>query len=329
MTDGRHLDLDRLQDYLDADVRAIVPITGSPAAFLVVDPENDRISVRVEVADGVGVTPSSYRRISTRNVIAEGRRWAECSIDGFSVALEGYPVLCAVVERMQNEALGFDDAVSDAVASFRAVLQGIGQLSEQEEIGLVGELLALNHLISTRGDEALSSWRGFAAEEHDFDLGPEDLEVKTTTSERRRHWISSITQLQPTPNRPLWLLSIQLTGTVAGTDDFGLGTLVESLRRSVVRPAARTLLENQLGLLGSVETLASLYTRRFRLRTPPKAFEVTSAFPSITPATLESAGLRVATFPRVTYQIDLTGVLAGANPPGAISGLLEGTGIDV
>jgi hypothetical protein len=329
VTDVRHLDLDRLQDYLDAGVRAIVPIIGSPAAFLIVDPEKDRISVRVEDEDGVTVTPSSYRRISTRNIIAEGRRWSECSVDGFNVALEGYPVLCAVVDRMQNEAMNFDNAVVDAVASFRAVLQGIGQLSEQEEIGLVGELLVLSHLVSTRGDEALPSWRGFAAEEHDFDLGPEDLEVKTTTSERRRHWISSITQLQPTPNRPLWLLSIQLTGAAPGVDGFGLGTLVESLRRKVVRPAARTLLENQLGLLGADETLASLYTRRFRLRTPPKAFEVSTAFPAITPTTLESAGLRVAAFPRVTYQVDLTGVLVGAKLPAAISGLCEGTGVDV
>jgi hypothetical protein len=225
--------------------------------------------------------------------------------------------------------LGFDEAVSDAITSFRAVLQGLGQLSEQEEIGLVGELLVLRYLVSTRGDDALSSWRGFAAEEHDFDLGPEDLEVKTTTSERRRHWISSITQLQPTPNRPLWLLSIQLTGAAGGTNDFGLGSLVESLRLLIARPAARAVLDNQLDLLGSEEALGTVYTRRFRLRTPPAAFNVSPEFPAITPATLESAGLRISEFPRVTYQVDLTGVLVGAQPPGAISGLCEGTDVNV
>jgi hypothetical protein len=197
VSDARHLDLDRLQEYLDADVRAIVPIAGSPAAFLVVDPEQDRLSVRVEVGERGTVTPSSYRRISMRRVTAEGRRWGECSVTGFNVALEAYPVLCAVVDRMQNESMSFNEAVFDAVTSFRTVLQGIGQLSEQEEIGLVGELLVLRHLIYCRGDGALSSWRGFAAEEHDFDLGLDDLEVKTSTSERRRHWISSLTQLQP------------------------------------------------------------------------------------------------------------------------------------
>ena len=327
MTEARHLDLDRLQDYLDADVRAIVPIIGSPTAFLVVDPEQDRLSVRVEVAQDVTVTPSLYRRISTRNVTAEGRRWAECSVGGFDVALEAYPVLCAVVDRMQNEALGFDEAVSDAVASFRTVLQRIGQLSEREEIGLVGELLVLSHLIGIVGDDALSGWRGFAAEEHDFDLGPEDLEVKTTTSERRRHWISSLTQLQPTPNRRLWLLSIQLTGAAGGTDDFGLPTLIESLHRSLTRPADQAILESRLGLLGSSEALNSLYTRRFRLRTRPAVFEVSAAFPAITPTTLESAGLRVASFPRVTYQVDLTGLPLAAQPPVAISGLCEGINV--
>lgn len=331
-TDARHLDLDRLHQYLDADVRAVVPISGIPDARLVVDPEHRRLSVRVAVDSDETVTPSAYRRIATRSVTAEGRRWAECSVEGLDVALEAYPVLCAVVDRIQNEGLPFDEAVADAVTSFRQVLQAVGRLTEQEEVGLIGELLVLRHLLSVRGDAALATWRGFGAEEHDFDLGDDDLEVKTTTSEHRRHWISTLTQLEPTPARPLWFLSLQVTRASSDSGDaFGLVDLIESIRKNLGgTPATATaMFEDAIRTLGWDDELEGLYTRRFRLRSRPAAYPVNEEFPTITAAALQRAGLRVSAFPRVTYQVDLTGVTASAVPPSDISGFCEGTDIGV
>ena len=57
----------------------------------------------------------------------------------------------------------------------------------------------------------MNSWRGPIGEEHDFGMSAPDVEVKTTLGERREHWISTATQLVPTGDRPLYLLSIQLT----------------------------------------------------------------------------------------------------------------------
>jgi hypothetical protein len=322
MTDARHLDLVRLQGYLDADVRAVIPIAGSPPTFLVVDPERDRLSVRVEMDTAQTVAPSPYRRIVTRTVSAENRRWAECSVEGLSVAPEAYPVLCAIVDRVQT-GLTFDEAVRDAVASFRAVVQAIGQLSENEETGLIGELLVLKHLVDKRGDSALKSWRGFAAEEHDFDLGGADLEVKSTTGERRRHWIGSLTQLEPTPSRPLWLVSVQLTRAAAEGDSFGLPTLIESISESLADQASRRLLDNQLGLLHWGGSDIQSYVRRFRMRTRPAVFRVSGGFPALTAAALEAAGLRLSAFPRVTYQVDLSGVHHSDEPPSDLTDLYE------
>lgn len=324
-TDARHLDLDRLQEYLDADVRAAVPITGTPDARLVVDPDNHRISVRVAVGQDTTITPTAYRRIATRSVIAEGRRWAECSVEGFDIALEAYPVLCAVVDRIQNEGLEFDEAVTDAVSSFRQVLQLVGQLTEQEEVGLIGELLVLRHLLSVRGDTALASWRGFAGEEHDFDLGGQDLEVKTTTSERRRHWISTLAQLEPTPGRALWFLSIQITRASSESDGFGIGDLINSIRNELSQaPLVRTY-EDAIRTLGWDDELEASYTRRFRLRSRARAFVVDEEFPTLTAAALRRAGLRLSAFPRVTYQIDLSDAMASDALPHDLSGFCEGT----
>src|SRR5207302_797447 len=104
-------------------------------------------------------------------------------------------------------------ALDETLAIWSRVLARRSRMSRDHEVGLYGELLLVRALMTawTVG-EAVASWRGPAAEEHDFGLPQFDVEVKTTTSERRRHWITSLTQLMPTRSRPLWLISIQVTG---------------------------------------------------------------------------------------------------------------------
>lgn len=319
--DARHLDSDGLRQYLLAGVHSVVPISGSPPVFLVIDPEHSRISVRTPTAEDT-VLPMAFRRISTRVIVADDERWAECAIDGDDVLLDAYPVLLAVIDRIQLDGLTFNDAVADVISSYRRLLQSLGRLNDQEEVGLTGELLLLRRLVDQLGDhQAVLSWRGAEDEEHDFDIGGTDIEVKTTTSERRRHWVSTLTQLVPTGDRPLWVLSIQLT--TAGSEGMTLSQLIQHLRTVIGSGSARLELERRLAARRWDDGQADLYIRRFRLRNPPAGFLVDTSFPAITPATLHSAGLPLERIVRVTYQIDLTGLSAGMNPPAALASFLS------
>lgn len=81
------------------------------------------------------------------------------------------------------------------------VLRRLG-LSEDEMLGLLGELRFLDVLLTSTNDMrkraiALDSWRGHERGTRDFYRGSCSIEVKTTTLERSRHHINNVTQIDP------------------------------------------------------------------------------------------------------------------------------------
>ena len=135
---------------------------------------------------------------------------------------EAYPILCSLADRIQLQDTNFNRAAVDVLNKFRRLLQGLGRLTEAEEIGLFGELLFLVRLVQdSDGGSAVSCWTGADHEEHDFAVGGNDVEVKTTSAERRSHRVHGLNQLVANPGRALWLLSVQLTA--AGPTERTLG----------------------------------------------------------------------------------------------------------
>ena len=49
------------------------------------------------------------------------------------------------------------------------------------------------------GTRAIAAWRGPNGDEHDFDIGSGDLEVKATLSEKRVHWMDRSASLNLRP----------------------------------------------------------------------------------------------------------------------------------
>jgi hypothetical protein len=229
---GRHLQREGLEEYLNAGSPAIVVIDGEPSAQLVIEPLDRRLSLRILAPSGEPPDLVGYRHLATDTVTIDGHRWVELSISGDENLLDAYPVLCAVADRVQQDQTPFATAVLDAIASYQQILRSLRRLGDEQETGLYGELLVLEHLLDVIGaDHAIAAWRGPSREEHDFGLASSDLEIKTTMSEVRHHWIRGVTQLQPTPDRTLWLVSIQLTA--AGDGGRSLPELVNDIRGSL------------------------------------------------------------------------------------------------
>ena len=107
-----------------------------------------------------------------------------------------------------------DGAVAAGVARHRDIFASRGAMTTEKEVGLLGELLFLEFLIHQIGaGPAISAWQGPLSEEHDFTFDSVHVEVKSTSSERRRHIINGLDQLVPLRGVPLSLLSIQFTRT--------------------------------------------------------------------------------------------------------------------
>jgi hypothetical protein len=198
------------------------------------------------------------------------------------------------------------------------LLAGARRLSEQQEIGLFGELLVVKHLLGTMAaDEAVASWRGPEGEEHDISLAGGDVEIKSTTAEERCHWIGDLRQLEPTIGRRLWLLSIQLTG--AGAGGLTLPDLIKQLRLLVTPAAVLEAFERKLDAVRWRNDTANLYVRRLRLRSKPECYEVDRDFPAITPQRLVAAGLDQRRFVQIRYMFDLSGLRVASDVPEFLS----------
>src|SRR5205823_6408923 len=102
-------------------------------------------------------------------------------------------------------------------------------LGIERQIGLIGELLFLERLVSKFGTSTLSSWIGPWGEPHDFRLQSREFEVKTTVSPQRVHIINGAEQLVASSGCSLSLVSVLLGPPGAGSG-FSLTDIVARLQ---------------------------------------------------------------------------------------------------
>src|SRR5262249_28341141 len=149
-------------------------------------------------------------------------------------------------------------------------------------------------------------WMGPNAGEHDFSLERHDIEVKTTTQERRIHTVQSSTQLEPSPGRLLFLLSLQITaGGLAGTT---LAEAVAQVRRSIPAPLEEELVE-KLASCGWQSEHDTFYETRFLFRTSPILITIDGSFPRISADRLALLDPDVRTrISNLSYDVNVDGL---------------------
>lgn len=317
MTDAhRHLTRQNLSKYSRDGVPVTIPIDGDPKVFFVIEPSRQSISLRVPRDPSGPPNLDEFDAIGATEIHWNQSNWHQITVAGSAVQ-DAFILLRDICDRIQNDGMSLRDATNLSLQAFRDLLAIVSRMSKEQEIGLLGELLVLNFLMSTVGDKAaIKHWRGWDKAEHDFDLGSADLEVKTTTNEQRSHRISSITQMMPTPARELWVLSVQITETSVGAESaFNLSQLVTEILAKIRDENTRIDLIGKLRMAKWLEKHSSLYTSWFRVRSEPLLCLVDDSFPALTPPKLETLGLNQS-ISDVSYVIDLSNIEpSGAAPP--------------
>jgi Putative PD-(D/E)XK family member, (DUF4420) len=316
--DPRYLSEAALDEFLSSKPKTAVRITGVPEIQLVfLTGKDGGVALRVDWDGNSMPDLSEYAHLSADIVRTGDRAWAELLIDDPDVFRRAVPAVWRIADRIQSEQIGFAAAVVATLADFCELLEGAPGMSAEMELGLFGELTVLDFLISgTSGSEAVAAWRGPNGDEHDFDLGFGDLEVKATTLEKRVHWIGSLGQLTPTPGRKLWLLSVQFTTGLKG----GATTaeLIGKLR-SRLSGADQGVFEKKLFAAGWRDRYATKIQRRFRLRSTPLLLPVNADFPALTQERVAAAGMPLSRLREIAYSVDVTGLAEEPRPPAAIS----------
>lgn len=301
---SRHLGIEGVKKYVAAGVPGLLQVDGDPSGYLIIDPLGQRLAIQLP-ADGPVPNCARYENAKAARVRRDEADWNEFGVSAGDRLEDLYPLLCQVLDRVQLESQAFSAAVLDVLRIYRNVLAPRSGLSESDQIGLYGELLVLRHLVKAVGPEsAVATWLGPSDEEHDFAFEDTDLEVKTTSGERRRHWISSATQLTPTEGKGLFLLSIQITG--AGDHGMALPDLVNELAAQLGRQSRAFMAELERG--GYLAEDAELYPKRWTLRTQPAAFAVDDAFPALQLDALGQAVPDISRIVELRYQLDLVGL---------------------
>lgn len=322
-SDERHLSAESFERCLRSRVPMEHPIKGEPPVTLFVDPDRAEIGIRVPATNDH--RPNDIGRENVR-VLATQRsegRFLEIVIDDPSLFTGAYPLLRAVTDQIQLNGMDAMSALSSTIRLLDQLLKRDVDLAVEHEIGLLGELLILQKLCCRLEiADAIAAWRSSASEEHDFSIYGIDVEVKTTSAERRTHWITSLTQLVPTGERPLWLISHQVTRAGAGNGR-SLRELITDIREIVGNDQAGETFEHHLADAGWTEAYQRSVHGRWLMRTPPQAYLIRTDFPRLTPSLLAGAGISLVHIPDVRYRVDLTGLEAADQVPEIIDSILS------
>jgi hypothetical protein len=315
-TTERHTPYATFEAYALEGVAGSFAVDGIPLSHIQLSPVDHQITLLVQATDDVpGPDLQGLANLDYYLEDQAGTMWHRLDATYEGNLAEIYPVLCAVVDRVQLKSETFAQAVAHVLTGLSEILAGRGGLSLPKQIGLFGELTVLLALAAhTDAMHAVNAWRGPDREEHDFGLTTSDLEIKTTISEKRSHWINGLNQLARSPGRPLYVVSIQLTAPGVGSG----ASLAELVQAAYALPQVPTTqLDLALESAGYYSHHQDLYRTRWRFRSRPEFFLVDDRFPALTAAHVFHSVAQPERIDDVRYRIGLDG-LPGSDPLFAI-----------
>jgi hypothetical protein len=178
-------------------------------------------------------------------------------------------------------------------------------LSEENIIGLLGELLLLKNLLNAYDTEAVNFWVADRGEE-DYIIANRVIEVKATLKEKHEHIINGIDQLLILPARTKIILSLLLIKS-ENELDFNLPHVISHCAESLADdPAALDSFYTKLKSRGYDLRDANLYLNHNYKLYKGGYFEVDESFPKLTKQQLsQPLHSRIS---KIRYTIDMEGL---------------------
>lgn len=292
-------------NFLEDGLAAQVPVTGSPNISVFAEPGATAIGLRTQATPGRETPVSNVEAISVGNVDGQ----FQIRVADPKLYQPFFAFLLDISNRVQLDHQEPEAAFTAALASWRQMLSTTTVLSDEMQLGLTGELWTLRRLMQRCGTEAIPAWTGADKQAHDFRLGTEEIEVKTTSGEVRKHHINRIDQLVPSPNMNLYVLSLQMISAGVGPG-FTLADQVNEIRSAIATDTATTTeFEEKLERWGWHDIDSQFYPRRRRIGSPAILVFVDDEFPRLEPDVLDEVlGPLRPRIDEVRYRINLTGL---------------------
>jgi hypothetical protein len=296
-------------DYIDNGVPCLYVVQTEPRVSLFVDQGSARIGATFALTDMVALPISPLDEIRVSDVSIDHHRHLEVSTTSRLLYRNFYLLMADIISGVVSDGLSPPAALEQSLQKWHALLSTTELMTEERQLGLFGELWMLQRLLPRLGLGTLDAWTGPAAQAHDFRVGTDEFEVKTTSGAARTHTISSLDQLMPSTGCSLYILSIQLAH--AGAGGTTLGETVQSIV-GTLEPwdGAATRFLYLLAQVGYKPQDAVRYSRRRKLRTRPQLVLVGHGCPRLVPLALAALPPTFAAgrIRRAVYDIDLEGL---------------------
>jgi hypothetical protein len=313
------LNPDTLEKYFRSGIVAAHRVSESPEVFIRIDGPGQRISL-LTPHTGMIQDTAELKRVSTRLETRDGNTWALFTVDARNMYVEAYGLMLSIVQAMHGGAT-FAAATSAAITNMKALLAAKPRISEEKQVGLVGELLLFRSLLDAYDEYAIIDWwLGPLAEERDYAFPAFDVEVKTTLGESRTHVIHGAAQLDPSPGRPLWLVSIQITRAGGDPNGVTLPGLVQEIRERLTTTRDRFV--THLASAGWEDDDIAMYPASYILRTTPKVYLVDQDFPAVTPSRLHAVVPHSNLVSDLSYRVDVSSRTPG-DPGEPLTGFIN------
>ncbi|MFD2792918.1 PD-(D/E)XK motif protein [Promicromonospora vindobonensis] len=297
-----------LETYFRSGTVTVHRVSASPEVLFVIDSPGQKVSV-LTPRNGMVLDTATMRRVTTGTQTRDGVEYARLTLDARGMYTEAYGLVLSILQAMRGGAT-FSSASSAAMTNMKALLAAKPRISEEKQIGLVGELMLFRALLDAHDEfSAIDWWLGPLAEERDYAFPAFDAEVKTTLSEARTHVIHGAGQLEPSPGRSLWLVSIQITRAGGDPNGVALPGLVQEIRDRLTSTRDRFLAH--LTAEGWDDDDVAMYPTAYTPRTTPAAYLVDEDFPAVTPGRLHAVVPHSDLVSDVSYRVDLSSRAAG------------------
>jgi len=291
---------------------SVLKFGGTRDALVGYEPHAARLFLRLPLEEEPDDFLSPYAGIALDVVTIEGQRHLQVSTTLPERFEDSFRLLSLTAEIFEANPTSPVGAFREAAMRWDAVLVMKSLLSREAQIGLFGELLVLRGLVEQQGSGAIGCWTGRRTnlpDRHDFRLLQFDLEAKTTVRRNRVHTIHGLRQLATNPGRPLYLLSIQITGSAG--PGCSIPSLVDEVR-SALSPgsAARTQFDELLLGTGYRDESAGHYAGRWVLASEATLVRVDEDCPHILQSHLDTVlpAPTVGRIGEVSYEVNLDGL---------------------
>jgi hypothetical protein len=298
----------------EVDAPVAVRLDGDVVVYIFFDPADGRLGLRVPLG-AADLDPSPLVQVEVTRRQLDGEDIIEIATRTVMLFPYFHGFCVSVADRIQLDGLDANEAVNECVNGWTDLLRQAILLSPERQLGLVGELWLLSHLVAQLGSAAaLAAWTGPTQAAHDFRFGRFEVEVKTTRGERRVHVISGDTQLRASEGCKLYVLSLQFT--VAGADaGESLASRVAAVRGQLNERRFVQVFDAVLVASYGLDTSEiAQYSSAVKLRTPPYLVPVDANFPRLVLAELVG-GDTLARVSDLRYRVDVEGLGFPAGTP--------------